>query len=153
MAEEWVKNSCGETRMALDARAEAEVQLGVLKEKQAKMAEQVKEALRARDSAKAGLKTTEKQVEEIRKELHYSEINLATEKQMVTSFAKNFARPGRLPNYSRRQLRPRSRLHMTWEYRKLKAVSQRSFLLWRGTTAISPRVKPWMSLESLLIPT
>ena len=117
------------------------------------MAEQVKEALRARDSAKASLKTTEKQVEEIRKELHYSEINLATEKQMVTSFAKNFARPGRLPNYSRRQLRPRSRLHMTWEYRKLKAVSQRSFLLWRGTTAISPRVKPWMSLESLLIPT
>ena len=70
--------------MALDARAEAEVQLGVLKEKQDKMAEQVKEALRARDSAKAGLKTTEKQVEEIRKELHYSEINLATEKQMVT---------------------------------------------------------------------
>ena len=48
------------------------------------MAEQVKEALRARDSAEAGLKTTEKQVEEIRKELHYSEINMATEKQMVT---------------------------------------------------------------------
>ena len=44
------------------------------------MAEQMKEALRARDSVKAGLKTTEKQVEEIRKELHYSEINLATEK-------------------------------------------------------------------------
>ena len=33
-----------------------------------------------------GLKTTEKQVEDIRKELHYSEINLATEKQMVTEF-------------------------------------------------------------------
>ena len=48
------------------------------------MAEQVKEALRARDSAETGLKTTEKQVEKIRKELHYSEINLATEKQMVT---------------------------------------------------------------------
>ena len=86
MAEEWVKNSRGETRMALDARAEAEAQLGALKEKQAKMAEQMKEALRARDSAEAGLKTTEKQVEDIRKELHYSEINLATEKQMVTEF-------------------------------------------------------------------
>ena len=48
------------------------------------MAKQVKEALRARDSAEAGLKTTEKQVEEIRKELYYSEINLATEKQIVT---------------------------------------------------------------------
>ena len=52
------------------------------------MAEQVKEALRARDSAKVGLKTTEKQVEEIRKELHYSEINLATEKQMVTELCE-----------------------------------------------------------------
>ena len=70
MAEEWVKNSRSETRLAMDARAEAEAQLSALKEKQAKMAEQVKEALRVRDSAEAGLKTTEKQVKEIRKELH-----------------------------------------------------------------------------------
>ena len=84
MAEEWIKNSRSETRLALDARTEAEAQLGVLKEKQAKMAKQVKKAFRARDSAEAGLKTTEKQVEEILKELHYSEINLAIEKQMVT---------------------------------------------------------------------
>ena len=80
MAEEWVKNARGETRLALDARAEVESQLGALKEKQAKMAEQMKEVLRARDSVEAGLKTTEKQYEEIHKELHYSEINLATEK-------------------------------------------------------------------------
>ena len=86
MAEEWVKNARGETRLALDARAEAEAQLGALKEKQAKMAEQLKEAVRARDSAEAGLKTTERQFEEVRKELHYSKINLATEKQMVTEF-------------------------------------------------------------------
>ena len=44
------------------------------------MVEQVKDTLRQRDSAEAGLKTIEKQVEDIRKELHYSEINLATEK-------------------------------------------------------------------------
>ena len=48
------------------------------------MAEQLKEAVRARDNAEASLKTTERQFEEVRKELHYSEINLATEKQMVT---------------------------------------------------------------------
>ena len=47
------------------------------------MAEQLKEAIRARDSAEAGLKTTEKQFEEIRKQLHYTEINMATEKQLV----------------------------------------------------------------------
>ena len=88
MAKEWVKNSRSKTRVALDARDIAEAQLGALKEKQAKMAEQVKEALRARDSAETGLKTTEKQVEDIRKELHYSKINLATEKQMVTELRK-----------------------------------------------------------------
>ena len=48
------------------------------------MAEQLKEAVRARDSVKAGLKTTEKQFEDIRKQLHYTEINMATEKQLVT---------------------------------------------------------------------
>ena len=84
MAEEWVKNSRNKTRVALDARDAAEAQLGALKDKQAQMAEQVKQALRDKDSAEAGLKTTERQAEDLRKELHYCEINLATEKQMVT---------------------------------------------------------------------
>ena len=88
MAEEWIKNSLGETRLALDARAEAEAQLGALKEKQTKMAKQLKETVRAGDSAEAGLKMTERQFEEVRKELHYSKINLATEKQMVTELRK-----------------------------------------------------------------
>ena len=44
----------------------------------------MKDALRQKDSAKAGLKTTERQVEDIRKKLHYCKIDLATEKQMVT---------------------------------------------------------------------
>ena len=92
VAEEWVKNSRSETRLALDARGEVEAKLGALKEKQAKMAEQVKDALRQRDSAEAGLKTTEKQVEDIRKELHYSEINPATEKQMVTELREELCK-------------------------------------------------------------
>ena len=44
----------------------------------------MKEAVRARDSAEAGLKTTERQFEEMCKQLHYTEINMATEKQLVT---------------------------------------------------------------------
>ena len=83
MAKEWVRNSHSETRVALDARDVAETQLGTLKDKQAQMAEQVKDALRQKDSAEAGLKTTERQVEDIHKELHYYEINLATKKQIV----------------------------------------------------------------------
>ena len=47
------------------------------------MAEEVKQALKEKASAEAGLKTTERQAEDVCKELHYCEINLATEKQMV----------------------------------------------------------------------
>ena len=38
MAEKWVKNARGETRIALDARAKVETELGALKEKHTKMA-------------------------------------------------------------------------------------------------------------------
>ena len=84
MADEWVKNSHSETRVALDARDATEAQLGALKDKEVQMAKQVKQALRDKNSAEAGLKTTERQAKDLRKELHYCEINLATKKQMVT---------------------------------------------------------------------
>ena len=84
MAKEWVKNARGEARAVLDVRSEVEVELGALKENHAKMAEQLKEAASARDSEEVGLRTTEKQFEDIRKQLHYTEINMATEKQLVT---------------------------------------------------------------------
>ena len=67
VAEEWVKSARSEARVAFDARSEVEVELGALKENHSKMAEQLKEVVRARDSAEAGLKTTEKQFEDIRK--------------------------------------------------------------------------------------
>ena len=57
--------------------------MGNLKEDQAKLSEQLKEAIRARDSSEASLKNAEKQAEVQRKQLHYTEINLATEKQLV----------------------------------------------------------------------
>ena len=47
------------------------------------MADQVKQALQDMASAVAGLKTIERQAEGLRKELHYCEINLETEKQAV----------------------------------------------------------------------
>ena len=60
-----MKNARSEVRAAFDARSEMEVKLGALKENHSKMAEELKEAVRARDSAEAGLKTTEKQFEDI----------------------------------------------------------------------------------------
>ena len=84
MAEDWVKNARSKAKAAFDTRSEVEVELSALKENHSKMAEQQKEAVKARDSAEAGLKTTEKQFEDIRKPLLYTEINLAIEKQLVT---------------------------------------------------------------------
>ena len=78
-----MKNSREETRAAQDAPETAEVHLNALEDKQAQMADQVKQALQDKASAKAGLKTTERQAESLRKELHYYEINLETEKQVV----------------------------------------------------------------------
>ena len=73
-----------EARATFDAQFEVEVELGALKENHSKMAEQLKKAVRAKDSTEVGLKTTEKQFEDIRKQLHYNEINLATKNQLVT---------------------------------------------------------------------
>ena len=64
--------------------------VGNLKEDQAKLSEQLKEAIRARDSSEAGLKNAEKQTEEQCKQLHYTEINLATEKQLVMDLREEF---------------------------------------------------------------
>ena len=80
MAEDWVKGARSEARVAFDARSEVEVELGALKENHSKLTKQLKEAVRARDSAEASLKTIEKQVEDLCKQLHYNKINLATEK-------------------------------------------------------------------------
>ena len=62
-----MKNARSEARAAFNARSEVEVELSALKENHSKMVEQLKEAIKARDSAEAGLKTTEKQFEDIRK--------------------------------------------------------------------------------------
>ena len=78
-----MKNSREETRAAHDARETAEAHLNALKDQQKQMAEQVKKALQDKASAEASLKTTEKQAETLRSELHLCEINLETEKQLV----------------------------------------------------------------------
>ena len=92
MAKEWVKNSREETRAAHDARETAKAHLGALKDKQAQMADQVKQALQEKANAEAGLKTTEKQAEGFRKERHYCELNLATERQTVKDLREELSK-------------------------------------------------------------
>ena len=88
MAEEWVKDARNEAKAEVDSRSEIEKEVSNLKEDQAKLSEQLKEAIRTRNSFEAGLKNAEKQAEEQRKQLHFNEINLATEKQLVKDLRK-----------------------------------------------------------------
>ena len=87
-----MKSSHEETKAGHDARETAEANLSALKDKQAQMADQVKQALQEKASAKAGLKTTKKQAEGLRKELHYCEINLATERQTVKDLREELSK-------------------------------------------------------------
>ena len=64
MAEEWVKDAHNEARAEAYSQSKIEKMVGNLKEDQAKLSEQLKEAIRARDSFDAGLKNAEKQAEE-----------------------------------------------------------------------------------------
>ena len=83
-----MKDARNEAKAKADSRSEIEKEVGNLKEDQAKLSEQLKEAIKARDSSEAGLKNVKKQAEEQRKQLHYTEINLATEKQLVKDLHK-----------------------------------------------------------------
>ena len=83
MTKDWVKDARSEAKAEFNAWSEVKKELGTLKEGQAKLSEQLKEAVRARDSSEAGLKNAEKQAKEQRKQLHYSQINLAMERQLV----------------------------------------------------------------------
>ena len=64
MVEEWVKDARNDAKAEAHSQSEIEKTMGNLKENQAKLSEQLKEAIRARDSFDAGLKKTKKQAEE-----------------------------------------------------------------------------------------
>ena len=85
MAEEWAKHFRDETRDAHEARETAEDHLSVMRTQQKQLTEQVKKANQDKASAEAGMNTMEKQAETFRSELHLCQINLETEKQMVTN--------------------------------------------------------------------
>ena len=64
MAEEWVKDARNEAKVEAHSQSKIEKTLGNLKENQANLSKQLKEAIRARDSADAGLKNAEKQADD-----------------------------------------------------------------------------------------
>lgn len=66
MIEEWVRNAHKEANAKALSRAYTKKSLGALKQEQEELYERLKEADKARLSAKAGLKTVERQAEDQR---------------------------------------------------------------------------------------
>ena len=83
MAKEWYRD----TRKQVDAealtRADVEKSLGVARQEQIEMSKKLKVVDQAHSSVEAGLKTTERQAKDQRQKLHLTEIDLATQKQLV----------------------------------------------------------------------
>ena len=80
VVEEWAKNTWEELNTEVQSCLAVEKAVGALKLEKERLNKKIKEAFKARDSAEAGLKTTTKQAEDMRQQLHLSEINLATKK-------------------------------------------------------------------------
>ena len=83
MAEEWVKNSREEVNVEVQSHLIAEKAVRALRLEKDNLNEKVKEAIKVWDNTEAGLKTTTRQAEDMRQQLHITEINLATEKKAV----------------------------------------------------------------------
>ena len=78
VAEEWVHDAWKKAEAEALSLIDVEKSLGALKQEQIEMSEKLKAADQARLSAKAGLKTVERQAEDQRQKLHLTKINLAT---------------------------------------------------------------------------
>ena len=83
VVKEWAKKSREDLNIEVQSRLAVKKATGVLRLEKDLLIMEIREALKARDSAEAGLRTTTKQAEDMHQQLYQSEINLATEKQMV----------------------------------------------------------------------
>ena len=84
MVEEWAKKSREDLNTEVQSRLAAKKALSAFRLEKEHLGKEIKEAVKARDSAEAGLKTTTKQAKDMCQQFHLFEINLATEKQMVS---------------------------------------------------------------------
>ena len=66
VAKKWAKKSREDLNTKVQSRLAVEKAMGALKLEKDRLNKEIKEALKARDSAEAGLKTTTKQAEDMR---------------------------------------------------------------------------------------
>ena len=83
MVKEWIRDARKEAEAEALSCADVEKSLGALKQEQAEMSKKLNLMDQARLSAEANLKTMERQAEHQCQKLHLTEIDLATERQLV----------------------------------------------------------------------
>ena len=83
VAKEWVRDARKKVNVEALSRVDVEKSLGALKQEQVELHKKLKEANKARLNAEVGLKTVKRQAEDQRQKLHLTEIDLATQMQMV----------------------------------------------------------------------
>lgn len=83
MAEEWYRDAHKQADVEALTCVDVEKSLGVARQEQIELSEKLKVVDQARLSAEDGLKTAERQAEDQRQKLHLTEIDLATQKQLV----------------------------------------------------------------------
>ena len=86
MVKEWIRDARKEAEAEALSCADVEKSLGALKQEQAEMSKKLNPMDQARLSAEANLKTMERQAEHQCQKLHLTEIDLATERQLVRDF-------------------------------------------------------------------
>ena len=83
MAKDWVRNAYNKFDAKAQSWCEVEKALGTANHEKTLLVEKLKATKSARQSAEAGLKTAETQVEDQHKQLYTTQLNLATEKVAV----------------------------------------------------------------------
>ena len=122
VVEEWVKDARNQVKAEACSRVKVEKSLA-LKQEKVELSDKLVEVKRARLSAEVGLKIAERQAEDQRQQLHITEIDLATQKQLVmdlkaelqkvkeaTQVAREASKAAETAFYKRRVLETKTRL-------------------------------------------
>ena len=83
VVEDWVRSATNSLNAEIQNRHDIEKALGMANHEKTQLAEKLKVVESRQKSAEAGLKSAETQVEDQRKELYTTQLNLATEKAAV----------------------------------------------------------------------
>ena len=93
VAEDWVRSANNKLDVKTQNRRDVEKALGVVNHEKMQLAEKLKAVENACQSAKVGLKNVETQVEDQRKELYTTQLNLTTEQTAVLGLKAKLQRP------------------------------------------------------------